>query len=289
MTMKKITQFNETGADGELAPEIKRLRVMIYNFCRLEDGTLLNDIDLRRYAIDSGQLVTNSTVQELCALHNTIESLNLTNCSHVADVGLWAMARHCFKIKKLNCYGCDKITTVGIRSISLRCSDLLELDLSQCVFLDDVTLTVLAGGTWKLQKLSLQNCPKISDNGLVRIAQGLGHSLLHLNLNGCPSIGEFGDRGLKEIGANCHILQELLIGDAKRVEDPGMISIAMGCMNLQKLLLSGCEMITKKSWKICVQSWGNLQELTLINNRKLVDNDFQLLVDSPMGKSLTSL
>ena len=287
--MKKIAQLTETNADGELAPEIKRLRVMIYNFCRLEDGTLHKSIDLRRYAIDSGQLVTNTTVQELCALHNAIDTLNLTNCSQVADVGLWAIARHCYKIKNLICYGCDKITTVGIRSLSLRCSNLIELDLSHCVFLDDITLTVLAGGTWKIEKLSLQNCPKISDNGLCRIAQGLGHSLLHLNLNGCPNIGEFGDRGLKEIGGNCHILKELFINDAKRVEDDGLISIAVGCMNLEKLLLSGCDMISKKSFKVCVRSWGCMKDLTFINNRKLTDADFQLLTDSVLEASIETL
>lgn len=285
----KITQLADQTQDGEMTPEVKRLRVMIYNFCLIENGTLLPDIDLRRYAIDSGQVITNTVVQELCSIHNKIQTLNLTNCSQVADVGLWAIAKHCNQIKVLNCYGCDKITTVGIRSLSLRCSDLVELDLSHCVYLDDISLTVLAGGTWKLRKLSLQHCPKISDNGIARIAQGMGNYLQVLNLNGCPNVGEFGDRGLKELGNACKALVELYISDAKRVEDGGLLSLASGCIHLEKLLLNGCETITKKSLKVCVQSWSKMKELTILSSRKLSDQDFQCLTNSPMEQSLTSL
>ena len=64
------------------------------------------------------------------------------------------------------------MTNVGIRSMSLRNSQLVTLDLCDCLLIDDICLTIVAGGAWKLQYLYLRNCVRISDNGVVRIAQG---------------------------------------------------------------------------------------------------------------------
>jgi hypothetical protein len=276
--------------EGEvIAPELKRLRVMINNFCRIENGSLLPVIDLRRYGMDSGQIITNGVVQELCGLHTRIENLNLQGCSQVSDVGLWAIARHLLKLQVLNCSGLQQITTVGIRSLSLRCTDLRELDLSCCMLIDDISLTVLAGGTWKLHKLSLRGCSKITDNGVGRISQGLGPTLLSLNLDGCPNIGEFGDRGLKEIGNHCHLLKELSILTAKRIEDTGLIALANGCPLLEVLTLAGLEMVSVKSLTECAKSFSCMKKLTLIDNRKIFDKDYKSLMGTPMMNSVTHL
>lgn len=92
------------------AESLARMQSMIVNFCRLEDGTLLNEIDLRQYGVDSGQAITNSIVQELAAIHPSIKKLDLTNCHEVSDVGVWSIARHCVTIEHLILRGCNKIT-----------------------------------------------------------------------------------------------------------------------------------------------------------------------------------
>lgn len=249
-------------------------KLMFVNF---NDGSLYPDVDLRKYGLESGKIVTNAMVQELCSIHPKIETLNLTHCSSVTDVGLWAIAKHLSLLRILNCYGCNGITTVGLRSLSLGCSNIFELDLSFCPLVDDVTLTVIAGGSWKIEKLSVEGCEKISDNGICKLAQGLGKSLTYLNLNRCPCIGEFGDRGLKELGPNCPNLVELYISNSKRVEDAGLLAISLGCLKLKKLSLAGCENITKKSLKSLTTNLINLQDLKIIKNRKLVDMDYSLL------------
>jgi hypothetical protein len=88
---------------------LKNMQVMIANFCRLEDGSLLQDINLRQYGFDSGELVSNVTVQELCTVHPSLRSLDLTYCKQVTDVGLWAIARHTKALQKLILRGCEKI------------------------------------------------------------------------------------------------------------------------------------------------------------------------------------
>ncbi len=214
-------QRNASTFNASLQPDQKKLRVLIYSFCKVEDNSLLTDIDLRKYAVQSGQDVTNATVQELCAMHPAIISLNLTNCLQVTDVGLWALAKHCINIERLTLHGCIKISHVGIRSISLKCSHVVDLDLSHCEFVDDMTLTVIAGGAWHIERLNLQYCTQITDTGIAHIALGMAKYLLYLNLNGCPNIGEFGDRGLRELGGNCHNLTELYMNATKRVENGG--------------------------------------------------------------------
>ncbi|RYH04849.1 hypothetical protein EON65_46330 [archaeon] len=274
-----------------LQPEQKKLRVLIHSLCKIDDGTLLAEIDLRKYAIESGQAVTNATLQELCSIHPKIFSLILSNCSQVSDVGLWALAKHCTVIEKLFLSKCSLISHVGLRALALKCVNIIELDLSYCHLIDDNTLTVVAGGAWKIQKLNLQYCVLITDTGVARIAQGMTSHLIYLNVNGCPNIGEFGDRALRELGANCHNLEELYMGETKRIEDPGCICISQGCNKLKQLYLSGCENISKKALKAFGSNLSLLHTLKIRWNRKLADGDYNVLHQSLLAtcQSLTSI
>ena len=148
--------------------------LLVVNASPNSSFTLTGYVCLYRYGYDSGELVSNITVQELCTVHPTARSIDLTYCKGVTDVGLWAIARHCVKLQRLMLRGCDKITNVGIRSLSLRLVELESLDLSSCYKIDDICLTIIAGGAWHLQSLCLQECDRITDNGIGRLAQGAG-------------------------------------------------------------------------------------------------------------------
>ena len=129
----------------------KRMNAMIKNFCYNDTGFMKEEIDLKQYNIDSGEIVSNAVIQELCVVNQVLTKLNLTDCSEVSDVGLWAIARHCIGIKSLILSGCHQITHIGVRSLSLRLLDLVELDMSYCRNLDDIALTVVASGCWHLE------------------------------------------------------------------------------------------------------------------------------------------
>lgn len=277
-------------ADKQMSLEaLKNMQVMISNFCRLEDGSLLNDVNLRQYGFDSGELVSNVTVQELCTVHPSIRSLDLTYCKLVSDVGVWAIAKHAFEIEKLILYGCEKITNVGIRHLALKCSRMKYMDLSSCYLVDDVSLTIIAGGCWKVEQLYLRDCDRITDNGVCRLAQGLGKYLQILDLKGCSNVGEFGDRALREVGANCIELRQLIMTESKRVEDSGFIALAQGCPNLEILAISGCDNVTRKGIRSIFKSAASLKRLKIIGCRKIADADFEYLCDSPLQTTLTSL
>mmetsp|Transcript_24822 Transcript_24822/g.41360 ORF Transcript_24822/g.41360 Transcript_24822/m.41360 type:complete len:948 (+) Transcript_24822:195-3038(+) len=271
------------------AQQLKNMQIMIANFCRLENGTLVDDIDLRQYGFESGEIVNNVTVQELCAVHQAIVSLDLTFCKEVSDVGVWAIAKHLIKLHKLVLHGCDLITNVGVRSLALRCSRIKHLDMSRCYNIDDISLTILAGGSWQLEELFLQDCDRVTDNGIVRLAQGQGQHLQILDLTGCTNVGEFGDRALREVGANCVQLRELIMTDSKRVEDSAFVALAQGCHHLERLLISGCENVTKKGIKSLFKSATKLKQLKIVGCRKVSDADFETLSHSPLQHTLTSM
>ena len=268
---------------------LKNMQVMIQNFCRLEDGSLLPDVNLRQYGFDSGELVSNVTVQELCVVHKSLRSLDLTFCKLVTDVGIRAIAKHANKMEKLVLYGCEKLTNVGIRDMSLSLSKMTYLDLSSCYNVDDISLTIIAGGSWKLQYLYVRDCERISDNGVSRVAQGLGKYLKILDLKGCHNVGEFGDRALREVGANCVELQELIMTEARRVEDSGFIALSKGCMNLHTLAIAGCDDVTRKGMHALLKTACPLRRLKIDSCRKVGDVEMEYFNDSPMQSTLTSL
>eukprot|EP01038_Epipyxis_sp_PR26KG_P016696 gene16696-22837_t len=289
----------DSGTSNE---SIRRLQAMIFNFCLIDNenhdtksktknnmnGKMNPTIDLRRYGIDSGESITNITVQELCVIHPTITSLDLANCHLITDIGCWSIAKHCVSIQKINFSGCVNITNVGIRSLSLKCNEINTLNLSDCIELDDVSLTVIASGSWKISHLNFTNCYKITDNGISKLSK-LGKSLLTLNVKGCINIGEFGDRGIKDLGSSCYNLQELIFTHAKRIEDPGLIILSNGCVNLLHLEISGCVNITKKSFKILCNSLPKLSILSINTSEKLYDKDMEYFYNCSFSSSLISL
>jgi hypothetical protein len=156
---------------------------MMINFCSAEDSKMKLDVDLYQYAIDSGKVVTNATVQELCAVQPGLTRLNLGSCGEVSDVGLWAIARHCTHLRDLSVSRCSQMSHIGLRSLSLRCFQVTALDLSHCPLLDDIALTVIASGCWHLERLCLRGCTGITDTGVGKVAKA-SDRLKFLDLNG---------------------------------------------------------------------------------------------------------
>ena len=148
-----------------LTPFVPDVYLIAVNFCSLEDGTIVKNINLKQFARESGQQINNMIIQEVCAVQPMMEELDLSDCVEVSDVGLWSLARHCTRIKALTLSGCHQLTQIGLRSISLRCCEITTLNFNYCHLLDDIALTVIATGAWKLQILLLRGCVGITDTG----------------------------------------------------------------------------------------------------------------------------
>lgn len=281
----------QTGANifGELTPELmKRLHIMLLNFLQLEDGTLINNVDLKRYGRESGEIITNTVVQEMCIIQPNMNSLNMTDCVQVSDVGLWSISRHCANIRHLSLSGCHQISNIGLRSIALKNAFIITLNFNYCHLLDDIALTVIAGGCWRIENLYLRGCLGITDNGVSRLVTSMD-VLKILDLNGCINVGEYGDHGIKEIGAHCGLLKILDLNGCKRIEDGGVKALAIGCPFLEELSISGCETVTAIAFKALCKNSRNLKKLKFRDGLKIKDKDFDSFNGCVFQHSLTSI
>jgi hypothetical protein len=273
----------------DLSPEAqRRLNAMLRNFCTEDDGAMRNSISLQQYAIDSGEMITNATVQELCVVQPSIDFLNLTGCGLITDVALWTIARHCPGIKHLILSGCDKITNVGLRSLSIRCSELETLDFTNCRLLDDIGLSTIACGCWKLEKLLLVNCSGITDTGVGKVVKSCSR-LQTLDLHGCTRVGEFGDHALKEIGAFCSQLVYLDLTGCRHVHNDGLTALARGCQLVETVHLSGCDGVTGTGISQLCKHMTRLKTLSMTGCKELTDRDVSAFRHSLFKDTLKTL
>lgn len=272
----------------DLTPEAQiRLNTMLRSFLDDKCG-LLQVVDLYKYGVDTGEVVTNATVQELCAIQPNLTNLNLSNCSEISDVALWAIAKHCPRIQHLVLSCCDKITNIGLRSLSLRCSELLYLDFTNCYILNDLGLASIACGCFKLKSLNLTNCYNITDSGVGKVVKSC-QLLEILNLHCCHNVGEFGDHGLKEIATYCKHLKYLDLVKCKHVSDNGLSMITTNCTKLETLKLSNCDGVTVNGLRYLCKNLSNLKTLILSGCQLLHDSDFQVFHQSVFKDEITSL
>lgn len=273
---KKKPKFANV-ADGEGS---KRLSMMLRNFCSGANEALKDDIDLYAYSIDSGEEVTNATLQELCQMIPNIVRLDLSRCFQISDVGMWCIASHCSNsIKHLVLAGCDQLTHVGLRSLSLACTHVVSLDFTGCKLLDDVAMTTIATGAWQIKVLILEGCTRITDSGVAEVTKPMGKSLQVLNLNYCTKVGDFGSRGLLAVGGQCPHLRVLDLKGCRRVEDAGLKAVANGCRQLESLKLSGCGTATGSAFRALFENLSSLQILVLDNCSLLQDKDMKTCFD----------
>ena len=273
----------------DLSPEAqRRLNAMLRNFCTEDDGSMRTSISLQQYAIDSGEMITNATVQELCVVQPNITFLNLTSCGLITDVALWTIARHCPGIKHLILSGCDKITNVGLRSLSIRCSELETLDFTNCRLLDDIGLSTIACGCWKLEKLLLVNCSGITDTGVGKVVKSCAR-LQTLDMHGCTRVGEFGDHALKEIGAFCSQLVYLDLTGCRHVHNDGLTSLARGCQLVETVHLSGCDGVTGVGIYHLCKHMSQLKHLSMTGCKSLTDEDVKAFRHSSFKDKLKTL
>lgn len=291
---KNKSPSKESSKDGDtlfedLSPEAqRRLNAMLRNFCTEDDAAMRTRISLTQYAIDTGEMVTNATVQELCVVQPNIDYLDLTSCGLVTDVALWTIARHCKGIKHLILSGCDKITNVGLRSLSIRCSELETLDFTNCRLLDDIGLSTIACGCWKLEKLLLVNCSGITDTGLGKVVQACSR-LKTLDLHGCTRVGEFGDHALTAIGASCSQLVYLDLSGCRHVHNDGLTALARGCELLETVHLSGCDGVTGAGILQVCKHMTHLKALSMTGCKMLTDRDVGAFKHSLFSETLKKL
>ena len=160
-------------------------------------------------------------IAECCPL---LESLSLSWCDEISDVGLTAVLKSCKQLRKLKILQCPKLSGRSVQR--LRSSSLSPNLLILILF-----LVVFA--RWCLFPSSQSSS---NDASACPLSQ-----LESLSLSDRRWL--ISDRSLLLVGRSCSRLQELSLFGVCAVTEEAMTSIALGCRALSVLDLTNCEVI----------------------------------------------
>jgi hypothetical protein len=261
-------------AQGSLSVEERQSRQMrsfLQNFLSDDRGRFHDVLDLCQHALDTGITVTDATIQEVVNTVPAVKGLRLTGCPAITDAGIWAIARQCTQLDTIYLAGCERVTDLGLRLLAHNCR-LLTIDLSDCPQVTDAILQTLAAGCWMLQTFILQRSRRVSDAGIVKIAQCC-KDLRHLDFSECEHVGEYGDKALLEIGRYCSQLRVLDLFGCRHVQDIGVQAIARGCPRLTTLKLTGCQGVSSVAVRALAKQCPLLEILSLAGCIKTTNDD----------------
>lgn len=195
-----------------------------------------------------------------------LKFLDLSLCKQVTDSSLGRIAQHLKNLETLELGGCSNITNTGLLLIAWGLKKLKRLNLRSCWHISDQGIGHLSGlsketaeGNLQLEFLGLQDCQRLSDESLKHIAQGL-ISLKIINLSFCISVT---DSGLKYL-AKMPKLDELNLRACDNISDIGMAYLAEeGNCGLSSLDVSFCEKIGDQALQHLSQGLFHLKHLSL--------------------------
>ncbi|XP_071054259.1 F-box/LRR-repeat protein 14 [Onthophagus taurus] len=228
-----------------------------------------------------------------------LESLNLSGCYNVADVGI----SHAFvsesppALTQLNLSLCKQVTDHSLRIIARHLKNLETLELGGCCKITNAGLILIAFGLKKLKRLNLRSCP-VGDPGIGHLA-GIGKDeddfdddgansnscLEHLGLQDCQTLSDealkyvsagltslksinlsfcvsITDAGLKHL-AKMSSLRELNLRSCDNISDVGMAYLAEGGSRISSLDVSFCDKIGDQALAHISQGLFNLKSLSL--------------------------
>lgn len=247
------------------------MRSFLQNFLVDESGRFQPVIDLQQHALDTGITVTDATLQEVVNTVPTLRGLKLTGCAQITDAGIWAIARQCSQLDTIYLAQCERVTELGLRLLAHNCQ-LVTVDLSDCPQITDTILQTLAAGCWMIQTFIMKRCQRITDAGIVKIAQCC-KDLRHLDVSECEHVGEYGDKALIEIGKYCPKLTVLDLFGCRHVHDAGVRAIARGCPLLTTLKLTGCRDVSSLAIRALANQCHQLLTLSLAGCVKTTNQD----------------
>ncbi|KAG5886191.1 hypothetical protein JTB14_026545 [Gonioctena quinquepunctata] len=187
----------------------------------------------------------------------SLTELNLSLCKQVTDNSLSRIAQYLKNLEVLELGGCCNVTNTGLVLIAWGLKKLRRLNLRSCWHVSDQGICHLALGNQSLEYLGLQDCQRLSDEAL-KHATGLT-SLKSINLSFCISIT---DSGLKHL-AKMTNLRELNLRSCDNISDIGMAYLAEGGSRISSLDVSFCDKIGDQALVHISQGLFNLKSLSL--------------------------
>ncbi|KAJ4705514.1 F-box protein [Melia azedarach] len=209
---------------------------------------------LKVFSIYWNVRVTDIGMQHLVKNCKHIIDLNLSGCKNISDKSLQLVSDNYRELESLNLTRCIKLTDGGLQKILSKCSSLRSLNLyALSSFTDEAykKISLLA----HLKFLDLCGAQNLSDEGLACIAKC--KNLVSLNLTWCVRIT---DTGVIAIAQGCTSLEFLSLFGIVGVTDKCLEALSRFCSNtLRTLDVNGCVGIKRRSRDELLQLFPHLK------------------------------
>lgn len=223
------------------------------------------------------------TDSNLCKAFNqdlpNLKILNLSLCKQITDTSLNRIAYHLKNLETLDLGGCCNLTNASLSAIAIKLKKLQRLNLRSCWQITDQGICQLAGLNKEkaaitstsdqplaLKYLGLQDCPRLTDESLKYISQGLP-TVESINLSFCVSVT---DSGLKYV-ARMPNLRELDLRACDNISDIGMAYLTEGGCTVTSLDVSFCDKIGDQALNHLSQGLFHMNSLSL-NHCQITDD-----------------
>ena len=214
---------------------------------------------LRTLTLVDGYLI-DSTVAAMARMHAGLVELDFSYQEKLTDVALLAIAQHLPKLELLRMSTAPLISDVGVVALAQNCAALKTLDLGDTT-ITDAALSALANDCHKLQNLYVSGCSKISDTGVIALAQK-SSALKTLDLGSTHVT----DAGVSAVAKHCTNIEALYLSHvANGLTDVALRVIAQHLPKLRLLHLSICSGISDSGVIELARNCHALKELDLSN------------------------
>ena len=221
--------------------------------------------------------IDDKNLRIVASFGRTLESLELSGCKKLSNVGVCELIRVCIRLKYLGLSGCKRIGDRTCRYISQYCNTtIISLNLCGCRNIEDNGLTSifsscmylkvmkishnnLVQGKWSnmiysnIEHLQVSYCEKIDSGEFSRISQCA--QLVELNVSGTSL---FNLNNFMLIIQQCKHLLSLNLSDCGSVDDRCMEAISRECEQLIELNIAHCRLVTEKGLEIVILSCSEI-------------------------------
>ncbi|CAN8287842.1 unnamed protein product [Cochlearia groenlandica] len=247
----------------------------------------------------------------------SITDLVLSGLSHVGEKGFWVMGNGVGlqKLNSLTITTCQGVTDMGLESVGKGCPNMKKAFIGKSTLVSDNGLVSFAKASLSLESLHLEECHRVTQFGLFGsllncpeklkaftlvnclgikdLTTGLPSSsprvnaLRSLSIRNCPG---FGDANLAAIGKLCPKLEDIDLYGLKGITDSGFLHLLQN--TLVKVNFTGCSNVTdnvvsaisaRNGWTLEVL---NIEGCSKISDASLVSiaENCQILSDLDLSK-----
>ncbi|KAL3497419.1 hypothetical protein ACH5RR_040151 [Cinchona calisaya] len=193
--------------------------------------------------------------------------ISLKGACRLSDNGLKALVASAPALQSINLSQCSLVTNVGIDTLASSLGSMLrELYISDCHKIDAMLILPALKKFEYLEVLSVAGIHNISDQFVDGLIKACGQNLKELDFANCLDLTNC---SLRVIGDTCTGLHSLNISNLDKLTDLGLQYLANGCRHIQKLKLCRNQFSDEAVAAFLEASGESLKELSL-NNVTLV-------------------